>query len=290
MKYRILFFAGFLIYPVISWEYTILYHYLGSSRIFEQAASILTCISIFSSVALFHTAVDRVISGLLLSKEISVLEQSRKLQDQQDREIRYLKTVSEKEQAHFFSSLEVLADLIHTSPEQAVLYARRLTEIPPDMETTRFCSDSFIDLILRTKRAEAKTCGIRTEYRISLPPAENNSVITYPEMSSLFFNLLDNGLESCRHSGAPSPFLRLELSWQGEILRIHMVNSKNPVVKFNGTTTKSERPLHGFGLKIIEQIAEEHLGYCVWRNDGDRFDSLVILNYTQSAKTNNRGD
>ena len=62
------------------------------------------------------------------------------------------------------------------------------------------------------------------------------------------------------------------------------------MVKFNGTTTKSERPLHGFGLKIIEQIAEEHLGYCVWRNDGDRFDSLVILNYTQSAKTNNRGD
>ena len=40
----------------------------------------------------------------------------------------------------------------------------------------------------------------------------------------------------------------------------------------------------------LEQIAEEHLGYCVWRNDGDRFDSLVILNYTQSAKTNNRGD
>ena len=34
MKYRILVFAGFLIYPVISWEYTILYHYLGSSRFF----------------------------------------------------------------------------------------------------------------------------------------------------------------------------------------------------------------------------------------------------------------
>ena len=36
MKYRILFFAGFLIYPVISWEYTILYHYLEAAEFLSR--------------------------------------------------------------------------------------------------------------------------------------------------------------------------------------------------------------------------------------------------------------
>ena len=63
--------------------------------------------------------------------------------------------------------------------------------------------------------------------------------------------------------------------------RIHMENTKDSVIQFDGSTTKDEKESHGFGLKIIEEIVHEHHGICQWTDKGDIFDSILLINYTK---------
>lgn len=48
---------------------------------------------------------------------------------------------------------------------------------------------------------------------------------------------------------------------------------------FNHKTSKKDILNHGFGLSIIEDICEKNDGSCQWIDNGDTFDSVVMLRY-----------
>ena len=52
---------------------------------------------------------------------------------------------------------------------------------------------------------------------------------------------------------------------------IHMENSKNPDVSFDGETTKADDFSHGFGLSILEELTRKHNGSCRWLDKGNLF-------------------
>lgn len=62
-------------------------------------------------------------------------------------------------------------------------------------------------------------------------------------------------------------------------LTVHMKNSKDPAQPFNHKTSKKDIPNHGFGLSIIEDICAKNDGSCQWIDNGDTFDSVVMLRY-----------
>ncbi|MBM6752139.1 GHKL domain-containing protein [Mediterraneibacter glycyrrhizinilyticus] len=223
----------------------------------------------------------------MLSNEVEILEQSEKIQAQQDLELRILKQDADRKKKDFLQVMHELLDLLNSPGAKASeKYIHKLTSADSTIKTYRYCQDSFIDLILLAKKEEAERYGIHVEYQICLPSPSGKCSLTYPQLSSIFFNLLNNGIESCRNSGDSSPFLHLKVTFKSEILQIHMENSKSSVIKFNGQTTKTDKPLHGAGLKIIEKIAEEHHGFCVWKDSKDTFVSDILLDHTVSSTEN----
>ena len=209
------------------------------------------------------------------------MNRAKKIQEQQDSELNILKKEAAGKKSEFDTQLKKLLKLIQTgNTDEAHQYVLKLTGSDLPVSSQKFCRDPFIDLILRTKKEEADRLGILIQYNVDLPPAGSANTLTYPELSSLFFNLLGNGIESCVSADSSAPFLTFKVSWQSEILQIYMENSKNNMIKFNGDTTKEEKELHGLGLKIIEQIARDHNGYCEWLDKGSSFVSRVVMNYT----------
>ena len=153
-----------------------------------------------------------------------------------------------------------------------------LGEISDDFQHARYvpiCQNSLINAILTGKKELAAHHQIRVDYPVMMLPEEIN--IPQSDLSSVFFNLLDNGIESCLNSGAPEPHLSLSASLSAGYIHIEMRNSKDPSVTFSRRTSKINAIDHGFGLSIIEEICKKHDGTYEWKDMGDEFVSTVLL-------------
>ena len=111
-------------------------------------------------------------------------------------------------------------------------------------------------------------------YEILLP--EELSVDT-ADLSSVFFNLMDNAIEACNTSGNPNPEIRLSANISNGFLTVYMHNTKNQAQIFTHQTTKSNSGIHGYGLSIIEDICQRYNGSYQWINHEGMFDSIVLL-------------
>lgn len=132
-----------------------------------------------------------------------------------------------------------------------------LPAITDDFQRERFhpiCQDSLINAILADKRFLAMQKNIKVTYEVLLPEKSN---IPASELSSIFFNLLDNGIESCNASGSESSFISVTSKMSAGFLTVHMQNSKDPKKTFNHKTSKKDILNHGFGLSIIEDICKK---------------------------------
>ena len=283
-KYRLIFLIILLLFPVVAWITTFSFMFLDPRfirRIYIFIGIFLTMIFLFCLVLLM-IALKKLSSELLLAREVKLLEQNTKINELQRKELESLTRDANERQQTFFRHLTELDALIRAQDYKAA--GQRIHEIADsDLQkgTTVYCSDFFINTILQIKMNEAQEHHIRTDCRIMLPPLKDSSTLNYLELSSLLFNLLDNGIESCIRSGSSEPFLMFEISWRQKILQIHMENTKDSMVQFDGSTTKEDKASHGFGLKIIEEIVREHDGTCRWTDRGDTFDSVLLMNYTK---------
>ena len=221
-------------------------------------------------------------ANLTLSREVKALEQHAEIKKQQDKEMKALRQDASEKQQNFIEQLNKLQIAIREKEyDTAWNEIHHMTEGFLQKQEKQYCSDFFINTILQIKMKEAKQQKIKTECRILLPPFNKNSSLSYLELSSLFFNLLDNGIESCVQSGQKEPFLKLEITYHEKMIQIHMENSKNDMVQFDGSTTKEQKENHGFGLKIIEEIVKGHQGFCQWTDKGNIFDSVLLINDTK---------
>ena len=154
-----------------------------------------------------------------------------------------------------------------------------ISHLASDFQQKRFhpiCSDDLINAILAHKQSLAKSHNIRVEYKILLP---DHLDILPSDLSSVFFNLMDNGIDSCMQSGSKSPFIRLTTSFASDFISIQMCNSKNPSQHFDHKTSKQNSISHGFGLSIIQDICDKNDGTCQWEDKGEVFESTVLLRY-----------
>ena len=135
-------------------------------------------------------------------------------------------------------------------------------------------SNTEMELAFLQKQKQLKQEHIQVSYEILLP--EKISINT-TDLSSIFFNLLDNAIEACSSSGNPDPEIRLSANISNGFLTIYMHNTKNPLQSFTHKTTKSEPGSHGYGLSIIEDICQKYNGSYQWIDHNNTFDSIVLL-------------
>lgn len=164
------------------------------------------------------------------SSEFLALEQQKKLKAEQNQ------ALVSRQQTH--SLQQNMKQGLHTyeslmSEQRYEEAASCLESLISHFQKERFhpiCSDNLINAILDSKRQTAAQYNIRTSFQLLLQQKSN---IETSDLSSIFFNLMDNGIEACRASKVSDPFIQITAKQTANFLTIHMINSKNPDQKFN---------------------------------------------------------
>ena len=116
------------------------------------------------------------------------------------------------------------------------------------------------DMVLSYKRNEAEQKGIKFVIDSVLVPS-------FPfddrEGCSLFGNLLDNAIEACEKIDSGEKFINVKIEKQQQLLFLEIANSIKEEPQFQNNklvTMKSEKSLHGYGLKSVKRIIDKYEG------------------------------
>ena len=267
-----------LIFVILTLCLSLIYHsalYSDIRPIYSLYTSTTSVLAIAGTFYLLYAITRDTMKDARQEAELLALEQQEKLQKEQSETLAGRRRQTLALQQDMQQKLNVYEELMeHKEYEKAASCLDALTDSFQQERFHPVCNNNLINAILNSKRQIAEQHGIRTNFQLLLPEKMN---VENSDLSSIFFNLMDNGIESCLKSGADKPFIQITARQNANFLTIHMVNSKDPSQKFNHKTNKTDSWSHGFGLAIIEDIADRYDGTCQWIDDGEMFESVVMV-------------
>lgn len=273
-KYRLL----FLISLFSSYLFAFLNHLfniLPESAFYAFIFQLLFALSCPFAYMTYFIALKQALHTFHLSNRLILLKQEEDVQRQQAQKLKRNRERAKEFQAEIFGHLKILREQLKREDiPQASREMEQLSDYFEKIRMRPIASDSLLNAILQDRKELAEKNHILTNYQILLPEEIG---LPHSVLSTIFFNLLDNGIESCINSGVNEPFLTLKVHYNTNFLHINMENSKNPDIIFDGKTTKPDSALHGYGLAIIEELADKYNGSCEWIDKGNTFQSLIML-------------
>lgn len=139
-----------------------------------------------------------------------------------------------------------------------------------------YCDHILSNVILSEKEKLASMDGITMEIHAALPAT---LPIGESELCSIWCNLLDNAIEACRK--LPDPLKRniwVGARVQGGYLYIKVENSMAASGRrLTYQTTKGNSMAHGYGLKIVKELAHKYGGEALFQQRENRHTVLVTM-------------
>ena len=144
--------------------------------------------------------------------------------------------------------------------------------------------NDIIDAAITVKSAICKSRGIDFNLSCERLPKINISEI---DLSSLISNILDNAVTAAEK--AETPRVTLKIFVRGDYLNIVSENTYSNEIKKNGEgklttflTTKCNTNEHGYGTRIIGEIAQKYDGTCVYEYENGLFKMNAMINLSTS--------
>lgn len=136
----------------------------------------------------------------------------------------------------------------------------------------------LLNAILTDFLQRAQQAGVRTELRVEVPDTLG---IEDTDLTRLFSNILDNALEACgRLEQGAETWIRLEILFAQGVLEISCKNTYGGSIRQQGkrlVSSKQEAESHGYGTRIIREIAERLGSRASFSWDEESFQVLVRL-------------
>lgn len=144
--------------------------------------------------------------------------------------------------------------------------------------------NDIIDAAIAVKSAICNNRGIDLKLTCEALPKVNISEI---DLSSLISNILDNAITAAEKTDIPRVIMKIFA--RGEYLNIISENTYSGKIKecdegklTTFLTTKCNSGGHGFGTRIIGDIAQKYDGACVYEYANGLFKMNVMLNYSNT--------
>ena len=144
--------------------------------------------------------------------------------------------------------------------------------------------NDIIDAAITVKTAICKSRSIDFKLTCEKLPNINISEI---DLSSLISNILDNAITAAEKTDNPQVILKIFV--RGEYLNIVSENTYSGKINKSNEgkltaflTTKCNSNEHGFGTRIIGEIAQKYDGACVYEYENGLFKMNVMLKYSDS--------
>lgn len=140
------------------------------------------------------------------------------------------------------------------------------------------CGNSVVNAVMNHMVRQGEAMGVTVDTQIVVPP-------TLPfkesDFCSLLSNLMENALEAAQDSGVVEPTVIVRIFPQLDYLFIHVENPVNDTVskqrRLSLMTTKEDRRTHGYGTRIIRELAKKYQGSVKFDMQDRQFTVDVML-------------
>lgn len=137
--------------------------------------------------------------------------------------------------------------------------------------------NEIVDAIIVSKLAVCESRQILFKFKTEYLDKINIDVL---DLSSLLSNMIDNAIEAASDSG--DPFVEVDIFKYNAYLTICVKNSyigSRVLVRTSNCleSTKNDSKSHGFGSRIIKDIALKYEGEATWEADGSWFTTVVLI-------------
>lgn len=137
------------------------------------------------------------------------------------------------------------------------------------------CSNNVINSIINLELSKAKVYGVKMNLKIVVPPIlpfDDNDIV------SLLTNMIDNALENY-YKIDDNSVISVCILKQNDYIRFFVSNpiDINKYDKNNVIKTRKDGKNHGYGTKIIKNIASKYNGYVEFEIEDNRFICDVLL-------------
>ena len=137
------------------------------------------------------------------------------------------------------------------------------------------CSNNVINSIINLELTKAKIKKIKIDVKVVVPPSLPFKDI---DLVSLLTNMIDNAIENYYSEGKDT--ISVRIMKQNDFIRF-LVSNPVDMGKINPralTTTQKVGRGHGYGTKIIKNIADAYNGFVDFNVEDKRFICDVVLN------------
>lgn len=238
--------------------------------IFSVLSGVLVCI--LADVMLFRIVLEN-------SRKERLIAQLEMMDAQSQRELTYYTSMNEKIQEirkirHDFNNHLQTAYAIFSkgNTEEAVQLLGELEQNVENTSPVYYCSNVIINAILWEKGKTAGKKGIAFHMDVRIPEEIG---IEKVDLCSIFSNLLDNAIMAaslCEGERSVSA----EAYIKGGYFVLRVENSFHPFSE-QKERREEETGLHGYGLLILDSIAEKYQGEFQTAREGNRFRASAIL-------------
>ena len=170
----------------------------NSAPIFTVAISLASVLSTAALFYLLYSITGDTIKSARREAELLVLDEQQKLKEQQSQALKERRQQTLALQSQMKEDLLTYENMMDSEQyKEAAGYLENLTSHFQKKRFRPICSDNLISAILDNNRQTASQYYIRTSFQLLLP---EKMKVESSDLSSIFFNLMDNGIESCRNS------------------------------------------------------------------------------------------
>ena len=173
--------------------------------------------------------------------------------------------------------LAVYAMLADGKTDDAMDYISRNVDVISSNCNIVNTDSVIVNAVVNSKFTAAQSVGIN----VQCSSVKKFVGIDDIDLCNLLGNTLDNAVTACMNvPDNKDKFVSLDISCENNIYRFAVKNSINESVLENNSrlvTSKRNKKHHGFGVKIIRDIAEKYKGYCRFFEENNVFYCLVTL-------------
>ena len=165
-----------------------------------------------------------------------------------------------------------LAQNTPESYEKAKMMTQELNELTENIQPLKYCHNRVVDVVLDDKIRSAKKSGITVLCDVMLEEREDVSDL---DICRIFANLLDNAVHATEHlPKAEDKKITVICKEKADGIYIKCENCFDSKTEKD---TRSEKSLHGYGLKIIQEISRKYNGMLTLSQKDNVFTALVVL-------------
>ena len=204
-----------------------------------------------------------------LEYKVQLVNEMNELKEKQKRDI---ELTIQKEDDKMQKNIKILKEVSILLKDNQYTAAQKKFSLLYDgiqnKETIYYCNNSYVNAILYNKKLLAAQFNIKVNYDIQLPENNDLEIIDLP---AILFNILDNGINACKKIN--QSHINLKIKYNDKYISVYQKNNNDKTVE------NKEQNLHGYGLKIVEEIVDKYDGICEWTNSEDYFESRIMLKY-----------